>query len=51
MALAYLLVLVTTTFDLDWLAGTTVDRFVLQLWPLLILGVVTGLRSADWSTE
>lgn len=51
MALAYLLVLVTTTFDLDWLAGTTVDRFMLQLWPLSILGVVTGLRSADWSTE
>jgi hypothetical protein len=51
LALAYSLVLVTTNFDLDWLAGTTIDRFVLQLWPLAILGVVAGLRSTGRSTE
>ena len=46
MALVLLLVLVTTHFDLEWLASTTVDRFVLQLWPLAILGLVSGLRSS-----
>lgn len=45
MTLVFLLVLVTTHFDLEWLTSTTVDRFALQLWPLAILGVVVGLRS------
>ena len=47
MALVFLLVLVTTHFDLDWLTGTTIDRFVLQLWPLAILGLVAAVGSAS----
>jgi hypothetical protein len=45
MALAFLFVMVTTSEDLEWHLGTTIDRLVLQLWPLAALGVVSALRS------
>ena len=41
---AFLLVLVATSLDLDWQVGTTVERLLMQLWPMAILGVATGLR-------
>jgi len=47
LALAFLLVLVTTREDLDWHVTTTIDRLVLQLWPLSILGAAAALGRTD----
>jgi hypothetical protein len=35
----YYLVLVTTPYDLDWQLVTALDRLILQLWPLFLLGL------------
>jgi hypothetical protein len=45
----YYLVLVTTPYDLDWQLVTAMDRLILQLWPLLLLGL--GALFDDRQTE
>ena len=42
--IVFVLVLVATSLDLDWQVSTTIDRLILQLWPMAILGVAAGLR-------
>jgi hypothetical protein len=42
----FVLVLVATSLDLDWQVSTTIERLTLELWPMAILGVAAGLRSA-----
>jgi hypothetical protein len=51
MALAFLAVLVTTREDLEWHVGTTIDRLVLQLWPMATLAVTVGSPSERRATK
>jgi hypothetical protein len=47
MALVFGVVLLTTREDLDWHVSTTIDRLVLHLWPMAILGMVVALGKTD----
>jgi hypothetical protein len=47
LCVGYLMVYVTTPYELEWHLRTSMDRLLLQMWPALVLVVMLRGASAD----
>jgi len=47
MMLGYFMIYIVTPLDLNWQLSTSLDRLLVQLWPLFLIAVFAGLRAPE----